>query len=244
MSAREIEIMRSVEDNFWWYRALRTHVVRSLPARPNLQLLDAGCGSGGMLEYIRRHFPHAELTGLDFSERALDLTCERNIGATLVRGSTDSLPFDDASFDVALSLDVIIVGGVDAQRAMRELHRVLRPGGLLLINLPAFGFLRGTHDVAVNIARRYTRPQLRRLVQDAGFRIAHMSYWNMSLLPAVAAVRLATRSRASAPEVRSDLKPLFPPLNAALATLTRFELAISRHVPLPFGTSLFAIVRK
>lgn len=244
MSAHEIEIMRSVEDNFWWYRALRARVVQCLPAQSDFSLLDAGCGSGGMLAYVRKRFPKADLTGLDFSERAVELTRERELGATLLQGSTDALPFEDASFDVVLSLDVLTIAGVDAHRALREIHRVLRPGGLLIVNLPAFEFLRGSHDAAVNTARRYTRPGLQRMLRASGFRVEHSTYWNMSLMPAVAAVRYLSRGPARRGNVRSDLKPIFAPLNAALTAVTRLELALSRRVPLPLGTSVFAVARK
>ncbi|HEX8679696.1 MAG TPA: class I SAM-dependent methyltransferase, partial [Chthoniobacterales bacterium] len=148
MSSVEIETMRSVEDDLWWYQALRTHVLGSIqPPRPAFDLLDAGCGTGGMLARVHERFPRAALSGLDFSARAIELTRLRETGATLVEGSVDALPFADASFDVVLSLDVIIVGGVNERRALAEMHRVLRRGGILILNLPAFDFLRGSHDV-------------------------------------------------------------------------------------------------
>jgi ubiquinone/menaquinone biosynthesis C-methylase UbiE len=245
MSVAEIDTMRSVEDELWWYRGLRRHVVNSIEARhPKFKLLDAGCGTGGMLSYVRARFPEAALTGMDFSERALELTGQRNLGADLVQGSTDALPFADAEFDVLLSIDVIVLHGIDDAKAVREMHRVLRPGGQLIMNLAAFDFLRGSHDAATNMARRYTRPRLARLLQNAGFSSWRMTYWNMSLMPAVAAVRWMSRRKAQQPDVHSDLKPVWPPLNAALAALAHMELAISRRVPLPFGTSLFAVARK
>lgn len=245
MSAVELETMRSVEDDLWWYRGLRAHVVESInrPQSP-FALLDAGCGTGGMLARVRRHFPAAGLTGLDYSACALELTERRQTGAKLVQGSADLLPFDAAEFDVVLSLDVLVLHGIDDAKAVREMHRVLRPGGELIINLAAFDFLRGSHDAATNMARRYTRPQLRLLLRDAGFTIQKSSYWNMSLMPVVAAIRWASRGKARKPDVRSDLKPIWPPLNDTLTALTKCELALSRHVSLPFGTSLFAIARK
>lgn len=245
MSVAELETMRSVEDDLWWYRGLRRHVIRSIDApHPRFRLLDAGCGTGGMLSYVRARFPEASLTGLDFGERALELTAQRGLNAQLVQGSTDALPFGDSEFDVLLSLDVIVLHGIDDAKAIREMHRVLRPGGQLIMNVAAFDFLRGSHDAATNMARRYTRPRLGALLQNAGFTQRRMSYWNMSLMPAVAAVRWASRGKAQRPGVRSDLKPMSPALNAALASIAHTELAISRSVALPFGTSLFAVARK
>lgn len=237
--------MRAVEDDLWWYQALRAHVLHSiLPALPNFELLDAGCGTGGMLARIRQHFPQARLTGIDLSESALELTRQRQTGAELIRASTNALPFAEATFGIVLSLDVLAFRDVDEAGALRELHRVLRPGGSMIVNLPAFDFLRGSHDAAVNQDRRYTRPRLAALLQDAGFVTGRLSYWNMSLLPAIAAVRWASRARAEQHDVRSDLAPLPGPLNSLLRSLASFEFAVSRHLALPFGTSLFAVAHK
>ncbi|MGI9087866.1 MAG: methyltransferase domain-containing protein [Chthoniobacterales bacterium] len=245
LSAAEVRAMRSVEDELWWYRVLRAHVLDSIEApRADFDLLDAGCGTGGMLARIHERFPQANLTGIDVSLEGLQLTRERDTGAQLVRASTNALPFPVENFDVALSLDVLAFRGVDDRAAIREIYRVLRPRGSAIINLPAFDFLRGSHDVAVNQPRRYTRPRLRALLRDAGFARMRLTYWNMLLTPAVAAVRLTSRSRATKTDVRSDLAPVWPPLNALLTTIARSELAINQRVPLPFGTSLFALAHK
>lgn len=245
MSPAEIETMRAVEDDLWWYRGLRPHVISSIePPAPDFRLLDAGCGGGGMLAYVRKYFPRARLTGLDFVPRALELTRDRGLDADLVQGSTDALPFPPEAFDVVLSIDVIVLRGVDPAKAAGEFHRVLRPGGKLIINVAAFDFLRGSHDAATNMARRFTKPQLSHLLRSAGFTIRRMSYWNMTLMPPIALLRWASRSQAQRPDVRSDLKPVWPPLNAALTALVKAEFAATRALSLPFGTSLFAVALK
>ena len=87
-------------------------------------------------------------------------------------------------------------------------------------------------------------PRLTALLVEAGFKIETMTYWNLTLLPIVTAVRWASRSRARHPEVRSDLALPASFMNTFLSRVAQFEFALSRHRPLPFGTSLFAIARK
>jgi SAM-dependent methyltransferase len=207
-------------------------------------LLDAGCGSGGMLARLRREFPRADLSGIDESEHAIELCRERNTGARLVRAGVHELPFPDAAFDVVLSLDVWVNEGVDDALAAHETHRVLRPGGKLILNLAALEFLRGSHDEAVGAVRRYTRPQVKALLAGANFEIERLTYWNAALTPPIALVRWLSRMRRQSQPPRSDFRSLPPFVNAALKQLAALELNTSRHLSLPFGTSLFAVARK
>ena len=240
MSPAELQIMRAVEDDFWWYRALRRRVLEALTDSPNeFKLLDAGCGSGGMLARLREKFPHASLVGLDVSAEALRLTSARALEIPLQQGRVDQLPFRDGEFDVVLLLDVIYHRGVNDRLALEEGRRVLRAGGKLILNVPAFEFLRGSHDVAVQTERRYTRTRLERLLGQTGFKIERLTYWNMFLFPVIALVRWASRGKS-----HSDLSPPAPATNKMLASLLNFEIALNRRLALPFGTSLFAIARK
>src|SRR5437016_6225989 len=132
MSPEENDIMRSIEDHYWWYQALRQHVAAAIePAAPNFSLLDAGCGTGGMLNVVRQRFPAADLTGVDQSKHALELTAARATGAKLIPASVHELPFSENTFDFVLSLDVLVSVGLDDSLAIHEVHRVLRPGGRL-----------------------------------------------------------------------------------------------------------------
>jgi SAM-dependent methyltransferase len=244
MKPQEHDIMRAVEDHYWWYQALRQHVVDSIePGAEKFSLLDAGCGSGGMLAALRAKFPQAELAGIDESEHAIELCRERNTGAHLLQAGVHELPFPSDGFDVVLSLDVWVNAGVDDALAAHETHRVLRPGGKLILNLAAFDFLKGAHDEAVGGVRRYTRPQVRALLQGAGFGVERLTYWNATLTPPIAVLRWLSRRRLGE-EARSDFRPLPPFLNSALKGLAALELKASRHLSLPFGTSVFAVARK
>jgi len=236
--------MRAVEDRYWWYQALRRHVADSIePSSAKFSLLDAGCGSGGMLAVLRQQFPQAELTGIDESEHAIELCRDRDTGARLLQAGVHELPFPVDAFDVVLSLDVWYAA-LDDALAAHETHRVLRPGGKLILNLAAFDFLKGGHDEAVGGVRRYTRPQVRALLEGAGFVIDRLTYWNATLTPPIAVVRWLSRRRPASEEARSDFRPLPPFVNATLKSLAALELRASRHLSLPFGTSIFAVARK
>ena len=245
MTPQEHDVMRSVEDRYWWYQALRQHVAASIqPGSPHFSLLDAGCGTGGMLSIVRQNFPAADLTGIDASTHAIELAAARNLNATLRPANVHDLPFAENDFDFVLSLDVLSHAGVDDALATHEMQRVLRPGGRLLLNLAALDFLKGAHDCAVEVDRRYTRPQVRALLTGANFQIERVTYWNAALTPPIAFMRWLSRRRTPSAEARSDFRSLPPLLNALLKSVAALELRASRHVSLPFGTSLFAIARK
>ena len=228
--------MRAVEDDYWWYRALRSEIVSMIrPRKQDFSLLDAGCGSGGMLASLARQFPSAAFVGMDVSEHAVKLTAARLTGASLTTGNVNQLPFPDSCFDYVLSLDVLTNKGVDDRVALCECYRVLRPGGELLVNVAALDFLRGSHDIAVDADRRYTRSRMAALLRKTGFCIQRLTYWNMSLLPIVALVRWRSRKK-PATEARSDFAQLPTGFNSVLTNLMQLELRASSVVPLPFGT--------
>jgi ubiquinone/menaquinone biosynthesis C-methylase UbiE len=245
MSPVEHDIMRSVEDHYWWYQALRQHVAAAIePVSPHFLLLDAGCGTGGMLNLVRQKFPAADLTGIDESHHALELTAGRETGAKLVPASVHELPFPSDNFDFVLSLDVLSHAGVDDSVALHEMYRVLGSGGRLILNVAAFDFLKGAHDCAVDVNRRYTQRQLQALLAASSLQVERLSYWNATFAPPIALFRLLSRARPRTNQPRSDFRPLPRFLNSILKSVAALELNASRHVSLPFGTSLFAVARK
>lgn len=236
------------ETILWWYVALRESVLdwlnlRDGTPRPVLTLLDAGCGTGGMLQRLA---PFGTAVGVDIAAYAVRLTHDRR-GCIVAQASLIALPFGDECFDAAVSLDVISDAGVAIEAsALDELHRVLKPDGRLLLNLPAFAALAGEHDVAVRTARRYTGKEARALVERHGFHVVRCSYWNMALTPAIWLVRrLSRRKPLDAATAHSDIAPPAAPINRALLALVRLERLLLRRVPcLPFGSSLLLLARK
>ena len=245
MSPDEHDVMRAVEDHYWWYQALRQHVAASIkPVSPHFSLLDAGCGTGGMLSLVRQNFPEADLSGIDESNHAVELTAARDTGARLRQASVHDMPFQADSFDVVLSLDVLSHAGVDDTLALHEMYRVLGIGGQLILNVAAFDFLKGAHDCAVNVNRRYHQRQLRTLLVGSRLQVERLSYWNATFTPPIALFRWLSRVCQRTDRPRSDFRSLPPLLNSIFKSVAALELSASRYVSLPFGTSLFAIARK
>ena len=244
MRPAEYEAMYRVEQTHWWYRALRRHVTRVVAAearrlgRPP-RVLDAGAGTGGMLAGLAGL---GDRYGIEIAPEAIRYCRERGL-ERMVRGSVTELPFATEAFDMVLSLDVLYHRGVpDDAAAARELCRVLRPNGLLVLNLPAYEALRGTHDAAIQTARRYSRRGVIHLLKEAGLRPVRVTHWNSLLLPVAAAHRLLSRLRPG--KLASDVQPVAPALNAALTAILRLEEAWLARADLPFGLSVLALARR
>ncbi|MCA1670253.1 MAG: class I SAM-dependent methyltransferase [Thermomicrobia bacterium] len=244
----EHDAMFASETVLWWYVALREYALdwlrltETMP-RAVLTLLDAGCGTGGMLE---RLMPYGAAVGIDLAPHAIRIARERR-GGVVLQGSVAALPFADETFDAAVSLDVISDAGIAIEAAaLDELSRVLRPGGRLLLNLPAFASLAGEHDVAVRTARRYTTKEARALITAHGFVVERCSYWNMTLTPAIWVVRRFSRRKPlDAATAHSDITPPAAPINRTLLGIARLERRLLHRVPrLPFGSSLLILARK
>jgi len=206
------------------------------PAR----ILDAGCGSGrNMIELARR----GTVTGIELSDTSVCLARQRGRGE-VVEGSVLEMPFPDASFDLAVSLDVI-EHLEDDLAALRELRRVLAPGGALLITVPAYQWLWSGHDEINHHHRRYTRRSLQRVAEQAGWRQVRTTYFNSLLLPAAIVLRVLDRvSRRRTTESSLDLWVPPRPLNWLLERPLALEAAlIARGGRMPAGLSLMAVFR-
>lgn len=226
----------------WYFRALNRRMIHALgallPPGP-ARILDAGCGTGGLIRALRAARPEWSVTGLDFSPRACAFARTRT-GVDIVEGSITALPFGDREFDAVVSADVVcqVQGGAGA---LREFARVTRPGGAVVVNVPAFQWLWSYHDDTCETKHRYTRPELKALFAAAGLEVAHATYANLLALPLIAARRKLFRP--SRPT--SDVARYPAPVEAGFAAMAGLEFAWLRAGgSLPLGSSVCVTGRR
>jgi SAM-dependent methyltransferase len=245
MNPQEYDRMRQLEDWYWWFVARREAALRFTedfrPRYEPIRILDAGCGTGALLDRLEGR-PGVEVYGLDFSGQALAYTRQRG-HVHLVQGDLTCLPFPDGTFDVVTALDVVEHIRED-ERALREVNRVLRPGGVLLASVPAFRFLWGPHDTALQHFRRYTAGEMGTLLRRTGFRVSKLTYLLMLLFPAFVAQRLLVKLRSRKADPHAQLVRVSESVNRFLIRLQAAELAIARKLSLPFGATVFCVAQK
>jgi SAM-dependent methyltransferase len=242
MERTEYETMAAVELRHWWYGGMRAVSAALLDRvyrdRRDLRILDAGCGTGGDALFLQRY---GTVVGLDYAFEAVDFGSERLPGR-LLRGSVLELPYANASFDLVTSFDVLYHRGVpDEAPALAEVRRVLRPGGRLLIRLPAYEWLRSRHDRQVHTRRRYTAGEVRALLETAGFRVERLTYVLSLIFPLPATLRLLERFT---PDTGAESAMDMPsaPVNLLLRWPMALEAAwLSLGGRFPFGLSVMAL---
>jgi SAM-dependent methyltransferase len=247
MDDRLMKAMLDVDEYHWWYRG-RRRIIRAelerIPLPTGAEVLDAGCGSGRTLEELT-DFGH--VSGIELNPQAAEVA--RGRGAFDVRiGRLEEMPWDSATFDLITCLDVI-EHTPDDRATLRELRRVCKPGGWLLVTVPAYQALWSEHDEANHHFRRYARRTLRAAALEAGWQVDRMTSFNSLLLAPAAAVRLAKRRKLRRGNGNGDYKPdlqIGPAwLNGVLERPLQAEATwLARGRTLPAGLSLLAVMRK
>jgi SAM-dependent methyltransferase len=253
MQPEEFARLYALEESFWWFVGMREITAALLdplcPSDRDRVVLDAGCGTGWNLRWLRRYAGAGRVVGIDVDAGAVELARERQAGEVL-QASVVELPFSDSTFDLVTSFDVLpqLPGENSDERALQEMSRVLRPGGALFVRAAAYDWLRSGHDEALATQRRYRLTTLRERIVRAGFQVVRATYAHTLLFPLAVVHRLVLK-RVGITAGGSDVRPLPPRLawlEGTLAGALRLEARVLRRTRLdfPFGLSVICVARK
>ena len=250
MEAAAYRQFRELEERHWWFRGRRTVylglLAHQLHGRRARRALDLGCGVGGFLGGLTGMSEHVVATDLDRASLAF---CRARGFPSAVVSNGYALPFADGAFDLVCLFDAL-EHIPDEARALREVARVLTPGGRIAVTVPAYPFLYANNDRIAHHCRRYTRAGLRRALASAGFTLERNTHTNVFLfpliLPAVLLLKAWERlARIQPHPERTNLTiPLPAWLQGALAGVFAAELPFSRRFDWPAGHSILALARK
>jgi SAM-dependent methyltransferase len=224
--ADRLRLIAELEDSHFWFAGRRRLVERLLDrhVQPRVDAaIDVGCGTGAFLSVLERYAKH--VIGVD--------PLAPTLNPRIVRGEAERLPFDRATFDLAIALDVL--EHVDDRRAIDELARVVRPSGWLVLTVPAFPSLWSERDTRAGHRRRYRRLHLTDMLESAQFDVVETAYYQFLLFPFLAASRVVARLRPQTADLEEQ-----PPaaLNRLLRRLSELEVGAGRRIRWPWGSTL------
>jgi len=242
MKEHTYPIMFRVEQAHWWYTGRRKILAGFVEAicrkvtdrRP--KILDVGCGTGANLLMLSQY---GDAEGVDVSEDALAFCRERGLDRVRL-GAGEELPYEDGTFDLVTAFDV--VEHMDDDLAgLREMRRVLRPGGRVFLFVPTFMFLWGLQDDVSNHRRRYRLPELQRVLEQAGFEIERATYANITFFLPILVMRKLMRLTGIKTDSENNITVSW--LNGVLGRVFGAESWMLRYMNLPFGVSGLCVAR-
>lgn len=238
------EVCKREKDDWWFVgrrkilsTLLEKYLVQRKAKSKNLAIIDIGCGAGDVMELLAKF---GQVLGVDSSKQIAAFN--KKMGRKVVVGDITKLDFPQKQFSLVTVLEVLEHLDRDRQ-ALEEVWRILKPGGMLVITVPAFSFLWGSHDVTAHHKRRYTQKEIEEKLQKTGFKIIKISYMNTFLFPIIFSVRIL-KKLFNIGEGKSDFWEYPPFVNQILKQIFSFEATLLKRTSFPFGTSLLVIAEK
>jgi SAM-dependent methyltransferase len=243
MDSTAYDVVHELEESHWFFVARRRILSRLIDELMRgtdcARILDVGCGTGATMGFLEQY---GRVTGVDISPKAMKY-CQDQGRPRLCLADGGALPFAEGSFDLVTALD-LLEHMEHEPVGLREIRRVLKDDGRLVVVVPAFKFLWSDFDRFSGHYRRYTKEDLQRRVQEAGFEIVRLSYFNTLLFPVVWVVRAAKNLMGARMPAGSDLDLSVTGLNGLLAQVFSLESGLIARLSLPFGVSLLCVATK
>lgn len=247
-SVDEYHHMAVNERQHWWYKSLHDYTLRTILRafdHKELNILDAGCGTGGLLLFLRQH-GFSGLTGFDLSEVAVSYSKGHGLDVTLLDIREMLQFYKGKQFDVIISNDTLYyLNEIQRHLFFESCADLLNHNGLVITNLPALQSFAGIHDLAVGIMHRFSHKDISRMVDERHFEIQSEIFWPFLLSPLIFGARFFQRLKLKSDffsEIRSDVRMPVRLINNIFIAVCRFEAWAFRRKP--FGSSLFLVLRK
>lgn len=233
------EDLYKTEDVHWWHKAKRRFVKQLITThihKKSLTILDVGCGTGKSMDELSSL---GGVWGVDISDEAL-LFCKKRNLTHVKKGEAEHLPFQKDFFDVVCALDVL--EHVDDEASIREIKRVLKNNGFIIISVPAFSWLWSKWDEVLHHKRRYDKKQLERILKKEGFAILKNTYIHSFLVIPILIIRKLKQLQHK--QYTSDFQVNNGVLNRLCSFLSELEQIWINRYDMPFGTSVLCIAQK
>ena len=246
MEKKEYEKLYGLENSYWWFKARRRLVERTVKSYSehidgDIKILDVGCGTGGVLSMLSRY---GNSFGVDVSPEAINYCKKRKLNNIKI-GTAEKLPFPDNTFSIVVCLDVLYHKGIkNDTTALKEIHRVLRRDGVLILTDSANKTLWSRHDISAHARTRYSKNEINDKLTKCGFIILKLSYYNFFLFPLVYFFRKFDNATNKNKNIETNVKEINPVINFFLYKILLFEGWLLRYINFPFGVSIFCVAKK
>jgi len=245
MESKEYSVMYELEDSHWWFKGKRRIVFSQIDTylknKKDLKILDIGCGTGIMIKNLQRY---GKVNGMDIEITALNFCRKRGL-KNLIQADMGSLPYKNNNFDLVSAFDVLYHKGIKNDvDVFKEIFRVLKPDGILILTDSADMKLWSRHDIAAHARERYTLPTLSNRMRPIGFKILKASYFNTTLYPLVFMIRKIDNMLNKNKPVKSNITKTHPLLNYFLYLILASESVLLKFLNFPFGVSVLVVAKK